>query len=216
MEEKSIKGCIPNVVSYNTVLKAFANDKARAWASEAEELIQRMIELSSSQERPSVKPNIITLNTFLNILSRVGTADAVAKARKLLMSTTNNYDKGVSDVRPDTFSFNAVIKVCANVRGSQVEKEEALQTACEIFELLEKTNYAKPSYFTFTLMLQAVTRLANSQVEANELFESIVKKCITRKLVSRGVLHQMHRASMPQVKQLDPEWSRNVPSYDRP
>ena len=102
-------------------------------------------------------------------------------------SMTNIHDKGVSDVKPDTVTFTSVIKACANVRGShQVEKEEALQTASEIFEVMEKSNLAKPSYVSFALILQAVNRLAKSQPEATVLLESIVKECISQKLVSKG------------------------------
>jgi pentatricopeptide repeat protein len=139
----------PSILSWNTVLAAWARspDKVKA-AERVEQLLGMMVLYSNGARvsydsdqlikvermdntsletatqpswRQSVKPDIITLNTALSAWARVGEADTCAR---LLGEMRDLYKAGQLDDPPDIFSYSTVMNAFAKAR--QPEKAEAL------------------------------------------------------------------------------------------
>jgi pentatricopeptide repeat protein len=84
---------------------------------------------------PNVKPNVRTFNAVLDCLARTGQGE---RAEQLLYYMLNLYLKqGDKSARPDSFSFNSVIRAFSrdgNVKGSGRRAEAVLDRFLEYYE----------------------------------------------------------------------------------
>lgn len=101
----------PDVVSYNSVLNA--------WARSPSEPVERAVELFQKQVNSHVRPTLVTYNTLILAFSKRGQAEDAENILRFLLEEAG-------DIRPDTISFNSVLYALA-VQGDGVAAESLLK-----------------------------------------------------------------------------------------
>ena len=95
LHEEGYYQVAPDVVSYNSVLNA--------WARSSSEPVERAVELFQKQVLDShVRPTLVTYNTLILAFSKRGQAEDARHILEFLL------EQG-GDIRPDTISFNSVL-----------------------------------------------------------------------------------------------------------
>eukprot|EP00594_Rhizosolenia_setigera_P005141 CAMPEP_0178949756 /NCGR_PEP_ID=MMETSP0789-20121207/6245_1 /TAXON_ID=3005 /ORGANISM="Rhizosolenia setigera, Strain CCMP 1694" /LENGTH=938 /DNA_ID=CAMNT_0020630349 /DNA_START=310 /DNA_END=3122 /DNA_ORIENTATION=+ len=108
---------VPNIISYNGVLDAWARTGDCESASKAEELLMKM-RSSSSQ----IKPDEISYNTVIESYSKIGRPEKAVEIMELMK--TDGY-------APDNFSYASIISAWAR---SDEPDETVSQKALDIFQ----------------------------------------------------------------------------------
>lgn len=115
IEGKILHNVKPDVVSYTTVISAWAKTASEGSAERAADILNKMeAEYEIGTDR-SIKPNVQTYNTVLDAYARVGSVVAATKAENLLQHMNRCYmtDSNCS-IAPDVLSYNSVIFAWAN------------------------------------------------------------------------------------------------------
>ena len=142
VDDNNIKsGGVLNVISYNTVINAFAQNGRYL---EAEQLLQRM------QDQGRIVPNTVTFNSVLNAYSQSTDEDAPPKAEALLRKMTI-----LDDIQVDTTSFNTVLHAYAKSKESSAPLRA--QELLRHMETLALAGNAKvrPDVYSYTTVIQA-------------------------------------------------------------
>eukprot|EP00871_Galdieria_phlegrea_P003441 jgi/Galph1/4098/GphlegSOOS_G2739.1 len=131
--EMHSKGCIPDVVTYATLIDAFSKRKEP----------EKAFKLFREMKNVNIKPNNYCYSSIISAFSRVG---QIEKALSIL-------DEMVLDnIFPDVFAFNALIDGFGKLR--HVDK------AFEIYQRMKKMN-VKPDRITFNALISAAGRAKN-------------------------------------------------------
>lgn len=164
----------PDVVSFNSVLKAWQSDPAKAldfWEEEVNQLSPRnkpnvrsyntfLLSLANnglceSAEKllqqmqaanSAVKPDLISFNTVLLSYMLSSEPAAAERADALLKEMMSS-----NDIKPDTISFNTAIATWV-VHAPPIL---AAQKAEEWLNKMKSSNHAKPDVYTYTTVLHA-------------------------------------------------------------
>jgi pentatricopeptide repeat protein len=128
---------------------AYKNNRA------SERCVQILVHMMKRHQEgyPNVKPNVRTFNAVLDCLARTGQGE---RAEQLLYYMLNLYSKqGDRSARPDSFSFNSVIRAFSRdgiVKGSGRRAEAVLDRFLEYYdEEMSKTSTADNKNSNMTL-----------------------------------------------------------------
>eukprot|EP00586_Coscinodiscus_wailesii_P020303 CAMPEP_0172502528 /NCGR_PEP_ID=MMETSP1066-20121228/160963_1 /TAXON_ID=671091 /ORGANISM="Coscinodiscus wailesii, Strain CCMP2513" /LENGTH=575 /DNA_ID=CAMNT_0013277823 /DNA_START=136 /DNA_END=1860 /DNA_ORIENTATION=- len=147
----------PDVRSYTKVINALSRSRLPTAGDKAEEILERMNELSSGAN-PSAKPNTYTYTGVIEAWSNSGRGVEGAQRAEALSKkmVALSQEKG-EDVKPTARSFNAVISAWAKSRGA----EDSAQRAEDTLEIMEEL-YArgdnpdvKPNVFNYNAVMSA-------------------------------------------------------------
>ena len=108
----------PNVVTYGAVIDAHAKSGERGAAARADALLAEMIQLHQSDPvtHSDLKPNTYVFNTVINCWAKSKEQDAASKAEEMLVAMGQLYASGMRNLKPDAFTYTAVIDVsCQSV-----------------------------------------------------------------------------------------------------
>ena len=117
---------VTDVVSYNTVIKAWANSGAEDKAAKAQDILKQMME-----EPNMPNPDTFTFNSVLNACAS-STADHV-RAFQVAMETFQMM-KQSEDTRPNEFTYGTLLKACATLLPIGEERTtltEQIYSECE-------------------------------------------------------------------------------------
>jgi pentatricopeptide repeat protein len=202
----------PNIISYNCVLSALAKDRDAGSVGHAERLLERLA-ASDSQ----VKPNQRSFFAVIDAIARSNYTDKGQRAHSLMKRTIDAYNQGNQSMKPDVFTFTALIKAYGGTRGSPSNKRRALALAFEAIQSLETSDFGSPNEVTFLMLLRAVDDLAANNAERVQHLQEVFMRCAKAGYVSVQILKEVRGLpSMKSVQRLDPAWIRNVPKRDRP
>lgn len=176
-EEKDHKriSVSPNIISFNSVLNAWAKSDTREAAPRAEALLQKMLEASMTDDA-AVRPDCVSFNSVLNAWARYSSHDAEApqKAEDLLNLMYDLYHSGRLDenAKPDTTSYTSVINAWAK-GGADHEKaanaRRLLDAMLHKFEAGEHN--VKPNVTSFTSVLNAAAHSPPSSLSVGGVSE---------------------------------------------
>lgn len=142
--------CAPDIVSWNSVLNAWAR-------SPEKNAPQKAIELVLAEIEQGLEPNIISFNTLIWTFARRG---MVEEAQVVLHRMKSRYG-----VDPDTISYNSVLYA---LKDDAVKAEELLR---KMIHLSDGNPNIKPNTVTFNTVLYswANSRIHLAPVRAEEL-----------------------------------------------
>lgn len=131
---KVYNGCRPNVVSYTSVMDAYAQQPANdpTAADSAERILLELVTSISTGTLPNIpsptstnQVTFVTADTVLNAWAQQGTARGAARAQQILerleeaaIQSSRGRSSGNS-IRPTAFSYATVIHGWAQVGGTQ-------------------------------------------------------------------------------------------------
>jgi hypothetical protein len=110
---------IPDRSSFNTVIKAYARTPANTKngkhaAKDARRILSMMEDAASSGLggiAKDIEPDKVSCTSILTAWANSGERDAGEKAEQLLQRMEDMYSRGNLGIKPDTVTYNAVIKV---------------------------------------------------------------------------------------------------------
>ena len=137
-------GNVLNVISYNTVIHAYAQN---GQYEEAEQLLRKMQEHAD----PTIIPDTVTFNSVLYAYAQSNKSDAPPKAEELLreMMTEDN------QAQVDTTSFNIVLHAWAKSKQPHAPfRAQELLTHMETLSLAGNAK-VRPDVYSYTTVIQA-------------------------------------------------------------
>uniref|UniRef100_A0A7S1BLH0 Pentacotripeptide-repeat region of PRORP domain-containing protein n=1 Tax=Corethron hystrix TaxID=216773 RepID=A0A7S1BLH0_9STRA len=234
----STTAALPNTVSFNAVINAWARSARHDSAERAEAVLNLMERLYVVEGEDHVKPSSLTFNSVLNAWAKSGAPGAARRAEEILMKMEALTDAGIRGVKPDTISFNTIIDACRpsgitmknNSKDDdfEKEKEEVFAIAKRTFNKLAQSDgrFGRPDSVTYSTFLNACFFLSSGEKqEAN--VRAVVKKCCEDGLLDDFILRQLKRQvsfrlfrdlfgqyhldhGFLSTSKLPKKWSRNV------
>ena len=130
----------PDIISYNSVLVALANDPDPSSVERAEALIAEM-ELNDDDSggvRPDTTSYNVLINAYANRTGEYGSAERAEDVLLRMSELSKDGGGGKSTVRPDTASFNTVLKAWHNsgerTMESAIRSEAILRLLCKVYK----------------------------------------------------------------------------------
>jgi len=171
--------CRPGVISYNTLLAAFANTTSdhTSSAEKAKEILEDMLALYSETGNPDVKPNLITFST---VLAACANASAISPtfaedAENILYNMIEMYNSEDGEwinLQPNEVCFTSVINA-----WSRSDVYDAADRATRILtEMQSSNNNEDIQRQTTTAMIGA---FSNSEgIDGSEKVEHLLNRMI--------------------------------------
>ena len=148
---------MPNSISFNTVLSAWAKS---GWQEEGAEhcemLLNEMIDLGIA--------NVISYNAALHAWARSGTPDAGEQAERLLNSMCDG-------VQPDARTFATVMDAWSRSYGCEDSAQRAHDLLTEMEELVRKGDVRmNPNYVVYSTVIKAYAMSKSEPLKAHKAF----------------------------------------------
>mmetsp|Transcript_5100 Transcript_5100/g.7600 ORF Transcript_5100/g.7600 Transcript_5100/m.7600 type:complete len:951 (+) Transcript_5100:43-2895(+) len=176
-------GIIPDVVSYNTVINAYARvQNSSAAAQRAEHWLHFMINCAN------VSPTSITYGSILKAWGNTRTPEGADKANEWLASYEEAAKRG--DIKPSVFSYNVALNAWA---GSG--RDDILEGMCQILDRMEQcwnddgdnptetSALVPPDVVSYNTLIKACASFARkgngSEKKRREAF-SILLRCLDK------------------------------------
>ena len=143
--ESEFEGIQPDMVSYSTVVHAYSR---RGEAKEAERILFKM------EDAGLVHTSTHTYNAVLHAWARSKMKNAPIQAERLLLRMTQRQLNGLSKVKPDEYSLQAIIDAWAKCpeKGSAQKAEEVLN------HLRSPISATKPNIYHYNSVITAWAR----------------------------------------------------------
>lgn len=175
----------PNLLSYNTVINALAQNPVSDSDARAEALLTRMLKRYKADAFSTVKPDVVTFSSVLNVLAkskvqhkgmhlsfyvsfiptklilRLVALIPATKCLAILDAMIDLHeDDGGYDTTPNIICFNTILNACAfSAMAGDDEKKEALAAAVKTFKMLREKNFARPDALSYGNMLKCIANL---------------------------------------------------------
>jgi len=157
-------GVKPDIISYNTVLDAFAKQSARARdtadsinsAECAEKLVHKMEQSYRNNCNGAIRPNTCSYNSVIDAWANSGSAQSATKAQNVLMSMVKLHKStGDVNVKPDVITLNSVVNA-----WSKSKVVDSAQRAESVLVFIERiygngNEAVRPNTKTFAAILNA-------------------------------------------------------------
>ena len=189
----------PDIVSYTSVILAWARSASPHAAENAEAILFRCKELAAKNKNKNIFPELITYNIVLDAWSRQsgrqerhlpgkkGDDTAARRAESLLHQMRDNRD----DVRPDKVSYNTVLNAWAKSGVSDVAGQRAREFLAEMKQEYRAGNERlKPDAITFNIVIGLIARsgMPGCLDEANSLLEEMQREGHTANTVTNNTV----------------------------
>ena len=212
---------MPNVISYNTLLKGYAQSKENL-TRKAEILLERM-----ENGEINVCPDVVSYTTVITAFARSSIPAKARNAKRILDKMIDSYASGNnSKLEPTIFPFNACLNACA-FTFNRSEKVNAFVVVVDTLVLIQK--YCKADYITYGTILSCWRNLIPKHDDRRQaVVRSSFKQCCKDGLVGGMVLRQLQLTASPELYQeligghsngninsIPQKWSRNIQSQKR-
>merc|ERR1712232_235004 len=116
-----------------------------------------------------VKPNLITYNTHIHILSKTGNSQDAQRAEQILLDMEQRAAQGKLEFSPNLFSYNTVIQAWSKASNS----ERAFAT----LNRLLSNKKISPTSLSFNSVVFAISKsnLPNAAIRAQEVLDHMEK-----------------------------------------
>jgi hypothetical protein len=186
VEELQASGCNiqPNLITFNSILNAWAKSTEPRAASSAEALLQKM-ERSHEQNKLDFRPDNISYTTVIDALAKSGEKDAALRAEQILLKMLRNYRRGDIDSKPNTISFTSVIHAFSKCSsGNGPKKAETILRLMEK-SFLEGNMDAEPNTVTYSAVIGAWSK--SSEQDAFDNAKKIFDEMLSLEKMGRSV-----------------------------
>eukprot|EP00571_Detonula_confervacea_P002530 CAMPEP_0172318850 /NCGR_PEP_ID=MMETSP1058-20130122/36021_1 /TAXON_ID=83371 /ORGANISM="Detonula confervacea, Strain CCMP 353" /LENGTH=831 /DNA_ID=CAMNT_0013033769 /DNA_START=163 /DNA_END=2655 /DNA_ORIENTATION=- len=181
----------PNRSSFNTVIKAYAKAGGANAATNAKRILNMMENpgsLGLQNLALQIMPDKISYTSVLMAWANTrGDSSAGEKAEELLGQMQEMYEGGNGDVKPDTVTYNAVLKVWGKCGHSDAgeRSEEILNKMLQLYEAGDPD--VIPDDFTFNSVIHNIanSNVVDSHKRAIRLLEQMEQSCETGLIKAR-------------------------------
>lgn len=160
-------GVPPDIISYNTVIQAFAR---KGDAKQAEKLLGYLLSPSSK-----IQPNVRTFTATLTALSKQKTVQAAERAETLLLKMQELHEEHNMDTCPDLFTYNAILS-CWALLGDGPRAEYFFRELARVME---------PDVVSYNSVIHANK---NNLAKGEELVQEMLQRNITPDGVTQRTL----------------------------
>ena len=209
----------PNLLSYNTVINALAQNPVSDSAARAEALLTRMLKRYKADAFSTVKPDVVTFSSVLNALAkskvkhkgmhlsfyvsfiptklilRLVALIPATKCLAILDAMIDLHeDDGGYDTTPNIICFNTILNACAfSAMAGDDEKKEALAAAVKTFKMLREKNFARPDALSYGNMLKCIANLMPIGDARSSMAKTIFTSCCEEGMVGGMALDEIRR-----------------------
>lgn len=176
----------PDVITFNSVIHAWANSPHPHASNRCERLLQRM-ELIHHKNNYPLRPDRISYNTVIHALANSGQKNSAPRAQHVLERMEAAYENGNHAAKPDIISFNSVMNAHAKSRepGSALHAERILLRLEQKYEQKrhehdsknnEKNNIIQPDTYSYNTVIGAWSNSgdANAALKAESLLRRMI------------------------------------------
>eukprot|EP01082_Thalassiosira_pseudonana_P009629 g8420.t1 g8420 contig3:53576-56252(-) len=179
------KSMAPNRSSFNTVIKAYANTGGKNAARNAKRILNMMENPSSlglQDISTEIEPDKVSCTSILMAWANSGhggdglcEVDAGEKAEQLLERMEGMYRRGNREIRPDTVTYNSVIKVWGKCGHNQAGDRSERLLNMMLCRYEEGDDQVRPDDVTFNSVIHnmAIGNEADSPQKALKLLEQM-------------------------------------------
>lgn len=161
----------PSVISYSTVLSAFAKSSKAGSARRAEQILRQM------KDR-GVRPNVISWNTVIDAYAKEKDPE---RAESLLREMNHDYEQGINDVKPTMRTYSSVLSAWSANRSPQSGErgEQLLDLMAKLYTAGEMD---EPDVVVYNSVLAcwASSRTPGAGVRAKEFLEKMIRERRTK------------------------------------
>mmetsp|Transcript_9028 Transcript_9028/g.8611 ORF Transcript_9028/g.8611 Transcript_9028/m.8611 type:complete len:706 (-) Transcript_9028:112-2229(-) len=208
----------PNTKTYTTMITAWSRTNVDQSSRKAQGILERMKEMSK-QSGSLVKPNTRTFTSVISSWARSNDPTKAGRALKLLkeMQDTADSNKDGEDIRPTTFTYNAVLDACAKTRGSNEQLSHALKIAFAIhksmiFHSKKGNGSVTPNHITYATLFKTTHKLIpESGGERNSIVKALFENAKRAGQIDRYVITNLQLAADVDLfrELMDPITDRN-------
>lgn len=218
----------PNTRSFNTVINAWAKSGREDAADKAQDLLDLMSRLYEEGNQ-AVRPDVHSVTTVINAFARSNQLkDKAERANNLFRLMKQTYETtggGMSHLRPNVVTVNAVMNACAYTAGDILEQNRAMEIAHERLKHLEDSDYGSPDQITYGTFLKVCANQMPDCATRQQIMEVIFQKSARDGMLGNLVLQQLRAMGPPdlyyrltghyiedeiQLEDLPKEWWCNV------
>ena len=212
----------PDIIAYNSALKAALRSGRVYGAQWADELLQSLE--SKAKQGGSLGPDSFSYTTVIAAYARSKFRDKVAKAVELVDRAILLHLGGYMKESPGVSVFNAACNACCFADGDADEKRNAFTAMMGIRDLL--TAYTQADETSYGTLLRGCSQLLQrGSTKQDEYVRQLFREACERGLCGNFVLKQMRFAASPETYRellgfdiivpcgtadLPHAWSRNV------
>jgi len=158
---------------FNMAIDAWANSGDTRGPSRAEQILQRMEELSTNHS--NLQPDICTFNTVINAWaqSKGNVHKSVSRAEQILTQLERRSDETMGraqqHLKPNTITYTTVMKTLAKCAGGVVDNPTASVNKAEMVlrsmvqRYLDGERNVKPNIMSFNTVIDAAARVGDAE-----------------------------------------------------
>jgi len=192
----------PNLITYNTVIKAMRNGNKEREAIFAEAILSKLESLG--KKNPKLLPDNYSYTSVITAYARSSLSNKAEKALQIVerMMECQRKDEGSAVITSHT--FNAALNSCAFVKGSGEQKARAFEIATKLDKLRTESGELGDSTWYGT-MLRACSSLIAPSEYREKMVDLFFQEACDKGCVGILVLQQLTFAATPeqQIRLLD-------------
>jgi len=182
----------PDLITYNTVIKAMRHGKKEEGAVFAENILSRLESLG--KDNPDLLPDNYSYTSVITAYGRSSSSKKAEKALEIIQRMTEAQKNGNEAAVITTYTFNVALNSCAFVDGSVEEKARAFEIATELDNLRVKSGELADSTWYGTMLRACSTLIPPSEYREN-LVDLCFQEACDKGCVGRLVLQQLKFAA---------------------
>jgi hypothetical protein len=150
------KGAGPDVVTYNSVMNAYAKSRGRNSPQKVEELLRELYEVYEATGNPQLQPNSRSFNTCVDAWAKSNLPNSAERILDWIECMQKSVASGRGSIRPNKWTYNAYLQALSKSGKSTIG-----QTAEDVLDQMEQLVakggiQLKPDVLTFTNVIHCL------------------------------------------------------------
>eukprot|EP00550_Attheya_septentrionalis_P011218 CAMPEP_0198305456 /NCGR_PEP_ID=MMETSP1449-20131203/57911_1 /TAXON_ID=420275 /ORGANISM="Attheya septentrionalis, Strain CCMP2084" /LENGTH=547 /DNA_ID=CAMNT_0044007989 /DNA_START=180 /DNA_END=1823 /DNA_ORIENTATION=+ len=156
----------PSVQTFTKIINIFARSRDPRKADRAMDLLNYMEKLSTTRGYEKVAPNTIAYNSVVNCIGKSKGEGSARRALELLQKMAKLHESGNTDIKPDSFTYGAVVHALANSGDVDAAAQaELLVSQVEQKYYKDKDESCRPNRIIYNGVLYALAQGSESEPE---------------------------------------------------
>ena len=197
---KTMNYCPPNFRTYTAVATAWAKtpgddrslDRVKELVKEMEEVNEEM-EANTKGDIPrakSVKPNTRTYTTLISAWAKSQEPTKAQEALRILKKMRAMAEGGDVDVKPNIYTYNAVIDACSRCQGGGDQQVEALKIAFAVNKAIKVDCDVTPNPTTLANLIKCAKYLLPRGEQRNSIATAVFEGAKKAGIANGAVLKE--------------------------
>ena len=187
----------PDEVTLCAVLNVWANNAIDGGAMRAQQIMDHT-QTMSAEER-GFDRTIVPSNILIKAWGRSRTVDSVQRAEEILTNLEEEYQNGVSKVKPDITTYSSVINCCAYYTGPVEGKKAAFKVGWRTFQKIKESDDLIVNNIVYGTLFKAIGKLTSRGPKQEDMIKNLFLECCQAGQVCNFVLSQVRSSSPPEL-----------------